>query len=293
MIPMDKLPNIRNTPLTRYALALFLLLVLACTPSIYGLDDLAEAANKVSLMQAGSAFAVVRTFNAVISVLHDTSIGLSFGGSAEIGIGKALDPLDNMIERVSDLLVVSISAYGVYGILHELGQALLFKLAASFVGLGLMCHVLRKKYSATWLHQVEQRAVRLGVILVLIRLIIPLTLISGAMLDTHFFAERIDEKQAKIEALSLHYEQELLGSKKDQSLSESIKGKYLELKKAFSHLTENLGEIINHLTDLIILYLGFFVVQIFLMPYLGYCLIKACLRSWQPPSLANQNTLSG
>jgi hypothetical protein len=59
-------------------------------------------------------FGVVRTLNGVISLVQSTEVGI---GVAGVGIGEILDPINDLIERFSGLLLVTLTALGIQQVL--------------------------------------------------------------------------------------------------------------------------------------------------------------------------------
>jgi len=65
-----------------------------------------------SLKSAVVTYATLRSLNAGISVIQESSISLSVGIGGDIAIGQALDPINDAIERFSDMVTLSIWTLG-------------------------------------------------------------------------------------------------------------------------------------------------------------------------------------
>lgn len=80
-------------------------------------------------------FGVVRTLNGVISVVQSAEVGV---GVAGVGLGEIFDPVNDLIERFSGLLLVTLTALGIQQVILLLSTSLAMKIlftAAAFLPL--------------------------------------------------------------------------------------------------------------------------------------------------------------
>jgi hypothetical protein len=74
------------------------------------------------LKRALVSFAVARSLNAVISVAQGTEVSLQpFGVGLNLGIGQVLDPVNDVIEQFSTLMLVASVAFGIQKVLAGIG----------------------------------------------------------------------------------------------------------------------------------------------------------------------------
>ncbi|MFH2059122.1 MAG: hypothetical protein ABIJ59_09500 [Pseudomonadota bacterium] len=67
-----------------------------------------------AIKKAGLAYATCRIVNASVSILKESSLKLEPAGiGVSLALGQALDPIDDMTERLSDVLVTAITSLGV------------------------------------------------------------------------------------------------------------------------------------------------------------------------------------
>ena len=67
------------------------------------------------------AFALARATNAIISIIQDSEIDIAPAGiGVTIAIGEALDPINDMIERFSWVMLVSLVSLGIQKLLIEI-----------------------------------------------------------------------------------------------------------------------------------------------------------------------------
>ncbi|WP_163339753.1 hypothetical protein [Desulfopila sp. IMCC35008] len=73
------------------------------------------------LMRAASAFAMARTFNGVVSVFRESELQLEPGGiGVSLALGAALDPVNDLVERFSWVMLASLTSLGSQQFLIEI-----------------------------------------------------------------------------------------------------------------------------------------------------------------------------
>lgn len=123
-------------PAQRRAAALVIGLVLATAVAWSGLlEDYSEDYVNRAFAGAGLIYATARGINALVSVLQGTELDVVF---VTVAVGEALDPINDLIERFSDFILVALGSLALQKILlglvsHNLFNALLTALAAAVV----------------------------------------------------------------------------------------------------------------------------------------------------------------
>lgn len=114
----------RNPIVVRRALAVMALAILLPLSWLGPLDHLAKDSVEAGLKRALITFAAARAANAVISVLQETTVSLTPGG---LGItsapGQVLDPINDLIEQFSSLMLAASISLGVQLLLVNIGGA--------------------------------------------------------------------------------------------------------------------------------------------------------------------------
>lgn len=73
------------------------------------------------LVRAASAFAMARTFNGVVSVFRESELQLEPGGvGVSLALGAALDPVNDLVERFSWVMLASLTSLGSQQFLIEI-----------------------------------------------------------------------------------------------------------------------------------------------------------------------------
>lgn len=154
------------TPYNNSLKALFsvlLLVALGCNwwPLV---DELAQAYLSDTIASNAIVFGVVRTLNGIISVVQSAEIGI---GVAGVTIGEIFDPVNDLIERFSSLLLVTLTALGIQQVLLIFTASLVLKIVFTCAAL----------VAAIWLWWPMQRpswALRIFMVLVLLRFLLTL-----------------------------------------------------------------------------------------------------------------------
>lgn len=110
-------------------IGLLLLLAVNWLPQ---LDALAQSYLSDTVASNATVFAVVRSLNGVISVIQSADVGV---GVASISLGEIFDPLNDLIERFSWLLLVSLTALGIQQVLLLFTTSVTVKAAFSLYAL--------------------------------------------------------------------------------------------------------------------------------------------------------------
>lgn len=157
--------------------AAVVLLVLSWTRA---LDTLTLDYLDGALLGSGAIYATARSINALVSVLQGTEIDVVF---VSFSVGEMLDPVNDLIERFSGLLLLALGSLALQQLLigivsHPGVNAILSLVLVAAVLLWPLCQAKRQR---TLLH--------LMLLLALLRLIVPLIALATHWVDTAFLAE--------------------------------------------------------------------------------------------------------
>ena len=241
-------------------------------------EEQAEAALKNALV----TFAVARTLNGVISAAQGTEVALEPGGvGVVLSVGEVLDPVNDLIERFSAVMLVAASSLGLQTLVLNITSwwgvtAFLFAAAAGFLVVIWAPRSTAAQYAGP--------ALRLLLILLFVRFAVPVlivgtTLISDAFLapeqeaatailrDTTEDIERINEEAQPVTPGEQSF-MDRLGEMIDESLRSMRVGERMkELKESASNAAE-------HIVSLI----AIFVLQTILLPLFFLWLFMAGLK---------------
>jgi hypothetical protein len=159
-------------------------------------DRLGEANAGAAFKRALVTFAVSRALNGAISVAQGTELAIEPAGVGVIlSLGQVLDPINDLVERFSTVMLVATSSLGLQNILLQITSSWGFDLA---LGLIAVLVVVTAWVPATGVQKWSQLTRRLMLCIVFIRFAVPLLIIASSFVfDVYLEAEQT----AAIEAL--------------------------------------------------------------------------------------------
>lgn len=87
------------------------------------LDQMAEDHVEAGFKRALATFAVARTLNGVLSVVQSTSVGVQVGVGASVNPGAILEPLDDLVEQFSTIMLVATLSFALQGLMLNAASA--------------------------------------------------------------------------------------------------------------------------------------------------------------------------
>ena len=176
-------------PRTVVAVLLVLLVALAWWP---GTHDAATEHSETGLKRAMAMYAVARGMNAVISVVQGTQItGELAVAGAVVSIGQALDPLNDLIEQFSALMLMAAVAFGLQILLIKIGAHWVLSLLLTVAALAWLSTWWRRGQSPSWL-------LRLLLVLMLVRFAVPLSTLGSEAVYLGVMAGEYEESEKVI-----------------------------------------------------------------------------------------------
>lgn len=264
----------------------------ASTTRIPLADDAAEHYFSESVRAAGVAYATTRGLNAVVSVVKGSQLEVAPAGiGVSIAAGQILDPIDDMTERLSSLLVAAIASLGIQKLGHEIGMALSFKLLALLLVLALPLIWFGGRNTESMI----EPGIKLLLILLLLRFMLPLSALGSEALYNQWLAPDIERSLAELSSVKEEYEEmRTIAPEQDQgffaSMTTSAAEKVQQSRQTLQRLIEHAETIIAALLDLATAYLAIFVLQVLLLPLAMLWLLVAIYRSNALGALARQLT---
>ncbi len=148
------------------------------------------------LKRALLSFASARALNAVISVAQGTEVALEPAGVGVVfAPGQALDPVNDLVEQFSNLMLMASISFGVQKVLISIGAHWVVSLLLSVAALGWMLFHGRGEPAPAWLS-------RILVVLLMTRFAIPVVTIGSDLLFRTFMAGDYQSSQQVIDTAS-------------------------------------------------------------------------------------------
>ncbi len=178
-------------PLKRYGIIALVLLVVAF--SWYGpITERAQASVDAGLQRSLVSFASARALNGAISFFQGTEVSAQpLGVGVTFSVGEALDPLNDLVESFSSLMLMSSVAFGLEKLLLAMGSNGLVSGAVSAFALGWI--ILFARGIA------PPGLTRFLLVLIFIRFVMPVTLIASDQVFQHWLAKDYSTAQASME----------------------------------------------------------------------------------------------
>ena len=186
---------------TRWLLILLVsvtVLLSALTP----VDRLAETQYNALFQRALITFALARTLNGVISAVQGTELALQPAGvGVTLTPGQVLDPINDLVERFSWVMLGATMSLGVQQVLLDVGQWWGVKVLLGALALLWLWFRLRRPIDrAGRTGGSEKMIFRLFIIVAFIRFAVPVAMIANEGLYRVFLETRFEESTQVIES---------------------------------------------------------------------------------------------
>ena len=237
------------------------------------LDSATESYFSSTIVKATGAYAIVRGLNTTVSILKESTFSLEPAGiGVSLAAGQVLDPIDDMTERLSDVLVVSIVSLGIQKLFYEMSVTMIPQLLG--VILFTLC-LLTIVWSTKFL-RLRDLLSRIALILLIGRLFLPLSTFANSYIQTYFFEQKITlatqelsitaKPLTELHEVSTPKEQGFWGKLKDNV--QFVSNKTRQMKESLKEVMSKMESSIAHLLQLTLVYIGIFIFQVILMPLL-------------------------
>jgi hypothetical protein len=229
-------------------------------------EQLAENAFKRALV----TFAVARTLNGVISLAQGTELSLEPAGiGVNLGVGEILDPVNDLVEQFSGVMLVATTSLGLQNVLLRMTRWWVFTALLAAAGFAALLVLW-------WPAPIDKGWVLLGtrvlLFTLLLRFVVPALIIGTNLVATQFLESEQRVATAALEATSDDIEQlsedPATSTPADRSMLErfgdSVRNnlKSLDVEGRLNRLKESTANASEHIINLIVL----FVLQTILMP---------------------------
>ena len=234
--------------------------VIALVTAVMALSGLADDTSgdyaDEALKRALVTFAVARGLNGVISVAQGTEVAVEPGGvGVNFTVGQILDPINDLVEQFSTVMLVAASSLGLQKILLNMtvwwGATALIVLAA--VGLALAMWWPGGANAAA-----RSLAIRVFAVALFLRFALPVLIVGTHIVFTAFLESEHDSAAAILEATSAEIEElapvsgneepsffDRLGEMIDTSIQQfDVSGRIERLKESASMASEQIVTLI-------------------------------------------------
>ncbi len=160
-------------------------------------DDYATRTADGLFKRALTTYAITRTFNGVISVAQGTEIAVQpVGIGVTISAGQILDPLNDLIERFSWLVLAASASLG----LQLLATEMFAHQAVTVVVVGTLIVMLIALWSERFVWR--EQVLKFGTTILFLRFVFALVTLTGALISETFLEQKQSAAIADIERVS-------------------------------------------------------------------------------------------
>lgn len=241
---------------------------------------------QAGLQRALVTFGISRSLNGVISVAQGTEIAVEpVGIGMTFTPGQILDPVNDLIERFSTVVLVAGTAFGAQHVLLDVSASkFYFWLYWSLIAALILSLLIQR----SWVRPIQSWLLRTSIMLAFIRLAVPLFAIGGEFFYQHFLQPQYEQSTSQLQRtsdqLNVLNEQtsaSVTSQSKDRSFLESARewvesaGDALDWKEHMAEFAVAAESASEHAVKLMVV----FVFQTLFMPLLAFWLsIKICRR---------------
>jgi hypothetical protein len=254
-----------------------LLLLVVTISSITTVDRFAEEKYEALFQRAFVTFALARTLNGVISAVQGTELALQPAGvGVTLTPGEILDPVNDLVERFSWIMLGATISLGIQQVLLDVGQWWGVRLLVALLGLAWLIVRLRRRSSTGGKSDSTERILlRVLVIVLFLRFAVPVAMIANEALYSLFLESRYMESAQVIESAGEQLEQTVERAEPSgqaegeepgflESLGRSLSGtrEALDFSERLDRISARAAEVIEHLIQLSVV----FVLQTGILP---------------------------
>ncbi len=254
-----------NTGFKRRLVWTMLAVALAAIAASGRVDAIGESYASDALTRALVTFAIARALNGVVSTAQGTEVSLEPGGiGVNFSVGEMLDPINDLVERFSVVMLVATSSLGL--------QSLLLTIMGSWAINVVLIALAGAVVASAWIPAVGglgAAALRRSLIVVaLVRFAIPVLMIISTVVFDGFLAERHAADTQVLEATSQElqrFNDETAATDADSpSLIERLGGIVgrLDARQRLEALRDRAAQAAERIVDLIVI----FVFQTIVLP---------------------------
>lgn len=260
------------------------------------LDTLAEDYTEQGIKRTLITYAITRSLNGVISVAQGTEVAVSPAGiGLNFAPGQILDPVNDLIERFSWIVLASGTSLGIQRVFLEISSSAVITWALTLlIALGL---------AAIWLYKAEEEGHvsrkrllnKVMLVIILVRFSIPLIAVVNEALYVSYLQPKYEQAQTELEKTSDQiklisdssqdeYEEEINQQNSEKSLLEKAElwlnntKQSLNIDQQMESLKLAVAEVSQQVINMIVV----FVVQTIVFPLLFLWLLvrggKAALK---------------
>ena len=250
----------------------------------FSFDTFGERYTEQGLTRSLAAFGIAKGLNGLISVVQGTEVAVEpIGVGVILTPGQILDPVNDLIERFSWVMLICTTSLGIQSILLSIFSSYYFSITVALTLFLLVLFIWRQPRASAELKNIFYR---LAIFLIILRFFIPLMAISSealykAFLEPTYIESKQQLEQSNTTIANLSDNKKINKEAADKTwyevMSSSIDSamESLDVDRYYEKLKLEADNLTSHIIDLIVV----FTMQTILFPlifiWLSMRLIKA------------------
>lgn len=247
----------------RKALAALVLALLLALVWLRPLDPIATEYTETGLKRAFATFAVARALNAGISVLKSGEVNFQVGAGASLQVGAVLDPLDDLVEQFSAIMLAATLSFATQRLLIEVSGALLVSITLSVLFLAWGALRLSNRPLPGWLP-------RLAIGLLCLRFAVPVAALGSEATYQVLLKGKYEASQAQLSSAEVPE----VSVRAEEGFGDALKRLWTQGTNKFEALKASTENWVDHIVRLA----AVFIVQTVVLPLLFFWLMLRLYR---------------
>ena len=145
------------------------------------LDEVTDDYLSDSIKTGVIIYGISRAINAAVSVIQSAEVSVAIASFAP---GQALDPLNDLVERFSEVMTVSLTSLALQKVLAEIAGKQVFNTLLTLAAFAFVISILLTRYQAHATYRIL--AFRLFAAIVVVRFFIPVMVLANSAVDRLF-----------------------------------------------------------------------------------------------------------
>jgi len=261
----------------------FLLIVMVQLSFIKVIDKSSSEQLDRAFTRSLSVFAIVRSLNGLISVAQGTEVYATPAGvGVNFAVGQIVDPMNDMLERFSWIMLLSSVSLGVQEILLHFGQT---ELVQGLLGVSVLILLALLWIPKLWHKEGFNLIFKSFIIFSFLRFLVPLIVLINEGVYEYGLQEQYEKAKGSLEVTQMQTEiivQKVRQTRQDHESSwlESlnVKQQVEEFRVKMKTLWINLKNKFSHAIDYMLSLISIFIVQSILLPLLSLWLFFKLFR---------------
>jgi len=257
----------------RPALARWLLILLVSATVLLStltpVDRMAESQYNALFQRALITFALARTLNGVISAVQGTELALQPAGvGVTLTPGQVLDPINDLVERFSWVMLGATISLGIQQVLLDIGQWWGVKVLLGALALLWLWFRLRRSNAGEGDSSASEKMIfRVFIIVAFIRFAVPMAMIANEGLYRVFLETRFEESTQIIESAGTEIkeinssETPDLQVEAETGMLDSLERMYentlksMDFQQKVEYIADRTSDVIEHLIQLSVVFI--------------------------------------